>query len=116
MVINCRLFETKAKDILDASLIHHSEIKNQRPAGHPSEVKPHLPPWFSATCAAARVHRNHFLCFYQHNISSKSKVKFKLANIRCKRVLEAEKLAFANKIRVNHFPETWLSGLLANCQ
>ena len=24
------------------------------------QVKPHSPPWFSAACAAAIVHRNHF--------------------------------------------------------
>ena len=28
-------------------------------------VKPHLSPWFSAACAAAIVHRNHFFHLYQ---------------------------------------------------
>ena len=28
-------------------------------------VKPHSSPWFSAACAAAIVHRNHFFCLYQ---------------------------------------------------
>ena len=34
------------------------------------EVKPHLFPWFSAACAAAIVHRNHFVRLYQQNKSS----------------------------------------------
>ena len=29
------------------------------------QVKPHTSPWFSATCAAAIVHRNHFFCLYK---------------------------------------------------
>ena len=39
-----------------------------------SQVKPHSSPWFSAACAAAIVHRNHFFRLYQHNKSSESKV------------------------------------------
>ena len=65
--------------------------------------------------AAAIVHRNHFLCLSQQNKSSKSKVKFRQSSNCCKRVLEAAKLAYANKTREYHFPETWLSLLLANC-
>ena len=79
------------------------------------QVKPHLSPWFSAACAAAIVHKNHFLHLYQLNKFSEIKVKFRQASNHCKRVLEAAKLAYANKIRVCHFPETWLLGLLANC-
>ena len=30
------------------------------------QVKPHSSPWFSAACAAAIVHRNHFFRLYQH--------------------------------------------------
>ena len=41
------------------------------------QVKPHSSPWFSAACAAAIVHRNHFFHFYQQNKSSESKVKFR---------------------------------------
>ena len=41
------------------------------------QVKPHSSPWFSATCAAAIVHRNHFFRLYQQNKSSESKVKFR---------------------------------------
>ena len=41
------------------------------------QVKPHSSPWFSAACAAAIVHRNHFFCLYQQNKSSESKLKFR---------------------------------------
>ena len=68
-------------------------------------VKPHSSPWFSAACTAAIVHRNHFFRLYQQNKSSESKVKFRQAGNRCKRVLEAAKLAYATKTRVHHFPE-----------
>ena len=60
------------------------------------QVKPHSSPWFSAACAAAIVHRNHFLCLYQQNKSSESKVKFRQTSNHCKRVLEAAKLAYAS--------------------
>ena len=79
------------------------------------QFRPHSPPSFSATCAAAIVHRNHFFRLYHQNKSSESKVKFKQASNRCKRVIEAAKAAYANKTRVNHFSETWLSRLLTNC-
>ena len=73
------------------------------------QVKPHSSPWFSAACAAAIVHRNHFFRLYQREKSSDSKVKFRQASNRCKRVLEAAKLAYANKTKVYYLPETWLS-------
>ena len=79
------------------------------------QVKPHSSAWFSAACTAALVHRNRFFLLYQKDKSSESKVKFRQASNRCKRVLEAAKLAYANKTRVHYFPETWLSWLLANC-
>ena len=63
------------------------------------QVKSHSSPWFSAACAAAIVHRNHFFCLYQREKSSHSKVKFRQASNRCKRVLEAAKLAYANKAK-----------------
>ena len=63
------------------------------------QVKPHSSPWFSAACAAAIVHRNHFFRLYQQNKSSESKVKFRQASNRCKRVLEAVKLAYATKTK-----------------
>ena len=38
---------------------------------HPKyQVKPHSSPWFSAACAGAIVHRNHFFHLYQQNKSS----------------------------------------------
>ena len=63
------------------------------------QVKPHSSPWFSAACAAAIVHRNHFFRLYQQNKSSESKVKFRQASNRCKRVLEAAKLAYTTKTK-----------------
>ena len=63
------------------------------------QVKPHSSPWFSAACAAAIVHRNHFFRLYQQNKSSESKVKFRQASNRCKRVLEAAKLVYATKTK-----------------
>ena len=63
------------------------------------QVKPHLSPWFSAACAAAIVHRNHFFRLYQREKSSDYKVKFRQASNRCKRVPEAAKLAYANKTK-----------------
>ena len=63
------------------------------------QVKPHSSPWFSAACAAAIVHRNHFFRLYQQNKSSESKLKFRQASNHCKRVLEAAKLAYATKTK-----------------
>ena len=80
-----------------------------------NKVRPHSYPWFLAACDAAIVHRNHFFHLYQKDKSSNSKVKFRQASNSCKMVLEAAKLAYANETRVHYFPETWLSGRLANC-
>ena len=79
-------------------------------------VKSHTSPWFSAACTAAIVHRNHIFHLYKQNKYSESKVKFRQSSSCYKRVLQAVKLAYVNKTRVLHFPETWLSGILANCQ
>ena len=62
-------------------------------------VKPHSSPWFLAAFDAAIVHRNHFFRLYQQNKSSESKVKFRQASNRCKRVLETVKLTYANKTK-----------------
>ena len=62
------------------------------------QVESHSSPWFSAACAAAIVHRNHFFRLYQRE-KSDSKVKFRQASNRCKRILEAAKLAYANKTK-----------------
>ena len=59
------------------------------------QVKFHLSPCFSAACAAAIAAA--FFRLYQRETSSDSKVKFRQASDRCKRVLEAAKLAYANK-------------------
>ena len=61
------------------------------------QVKPYSSPWFSAACAAAIVHRNHFFHLYHQNKSSEPKVKFRQASSRCKKVLEAAKLASATR-------------------
>ena len=61
------------------------------------QVTPDSSTWFSASCAAVIVHRNHFFRLYQKDKSSESKVKFRQASNRCKRVLEGAKLAYANK-------------------
>ena len=63
------------------------------------QVKPHSSPWFSAACAAAIAHRNHFLHLYQKDKSSESKLKFTQASNRCKTVLEAAKLPYAAKTK-----------------
>ena len=63
------------------------------------QVKPHSSPWFSAAYAPAIVHRNHFFHLYQKDNSSESKLKFRQASNRCKMVLEAAKLAYANKTK-----------------
>ena len=48
----------------------------------------------------AIVHRNlFFVCLHQKDKSSESKVKFRQASNCCKRVLEAAKLAYANKTK-----------------
>ena len=74
------------------------------------QAKPHSSPWFSASCAAVIVHRNHFLHLYQKVKSSDSKAKFKQASNHCKRVLEAVKLAYANKTK-----ESITSQKLSSC-
>ena len=63
------------------------------------QVKPPSSPLFSAACAAFIVHRNHFFRLYKQNKSSESKRKFRQASDRCKEVLKAAKLAYANKTK-----------------
>ena len=63
------------------------------------QVKPPSSPWFSAACAVAIVHKNHFFCLYRREKSSDSKVKLRQSSNRCKRVLGAAKLAYANKTK-----------------
>ena len=63
------------------------------------QVKPHSSPWFSAACAAAIVHRNHFFHVYQKGKSSDSKVNFRKTSNHCKSVLKGAKLAYVIKIK-----------------
>ena len=63
------------------------------------QVKPDSSPWFLAACAAAIVHRNHFFRLYHKDKSAPFKVNFREASNRCKRVLEAAKLAYPNKTK-----------------
>ena len=63
------------------------------------QIKPHSSSWFSAAYAAAIAHRNHFFRSYQQNKSSESDINFRQASNCCKRVLEAAKLAYANKTK-----------------
>ena len=79
------------------------------------QVKPHSSPWFSDACAAAIVHRNHFIHLYQKDKCYESNIKFRQASNHYKRVIEADKLEYVTKTRDHHFPETWLSGFLADC-
>ena len=52
-----------------------------------------------AACAAVIAHRNHFFRFYQKEKSSAFEVNFRQANNCCKMVLEAAKLAYADKTK-----------------
>ena len=63
------------------------------------QIKPLSLLWFSAACAAAIVHRNHFFPLYRKDNSPDSKVKFRQASNHCKRVLEAVKLAYGLVIK-----------------
>ena len=63
------------------------------------QVKPHSSSWFLAACAAAIVHRNHFLRLYQQNKSCEFKVKFRQASNSCKRIFETVKLVYATKTK-----------------
>ena len=59
----------------------------------------HSSPWFSAAWAAAIVHRNHFFHLHQKDKSPECKIKLRQVSNHCKRVLEAAKLAYANKTK-----------------
>ena len=74
------------------------------------QVKPHSSPWFPASCATAIVQRNHFFRLYQRDKSSDSKVNFRQASDRWKRVLEAAKLAYANNTKESILPRNLALG------
>ena len=63
------------------------------------QAKLHSSSWFSAGCVAAIVYRNHFFHLHQREKYPDSKVKFRQASNRCKRSLEAAKLAYAHKTK-----------------
>ena len=63
------------------------------------QVKPPSPPWFLAACAVVTVHKNYFFRLCQKDKFSESKVKFRQATYRCKRVLEVAKVLYANKTK-----------------
>ena len=71
---------------------------------HKYQVRPHASPWFSAACAVAIVQRNHIFRLYKQNKSFESKVKFRQASTRCKRVFKNIKLAYTNKQKVLSLP------------
>ena len=73
------------------------------------QVKLHSSPWFSAAIVH---HRNHFSCLYQKDDFSDSKVMFRQASNRCKRVAETAKLAYGNKTVLVFF--LWLVKSLGN--
>ena len=77
------------------------------------QVKPHTHlHGFQLLALLPLLRRNHFFCLCQQSKSSQTKVKFRQASNRCKKVLEAAELAYANKIKEPpHFPEIWLLGL-----
>ena len=79
------------------------------------QVKPHSSPWFSAACATAIVHRNHFFRLHQKDQSSDSKERFRKASNHCKRVLQAAKFADANKTKKFITSQKLGLGLLVNC-
>ena len=61
--------------------------------------------------AAAIAHRNDFFHLYQQNKSFASEVKFRDASNCGKKAFEAGKLAYANKTKDYHLPETWLCNI-----
>ena len=63
------------------------------------QVKSHSSPRSSTAWATAIVHRNHCFCLCQQNKSSESNLKFRQASNHWKKVLEAAKLAYANKTK-----------------
>ena len=56
------------------------------------QVTPDSSTWFSASCAAVIVHRNHFFRLYQKDKSSESKVKFRQASNVAKGFLKVPSL------------------------
>ena len=73
-----------------------------------NQVKPHSSPWFSAACAAAIVHRNHFIvCTNRINISN---VKFRQARIVVKGFLKLSNLHMLIKQKSQSLPSNFTLG------
>ena len=68
------------------------------------QVKSHSCPWFSAACAAAIVHRNHFFRLYQREKSSDSKVKLDRLEIIAKGFLKLPNLLMLIKQKIPLLP------------
>ena len=75
------------------------------------QVKPHSSPWFSAACAAAIVHRNHFFSF----VPKRKIFWFYRLVIVAKGFLKLPNLYMLIKQKSPLLPRNWLSWLLANC-
>ena len=59
-------------------------------------VKSHSSTWFLAACTDAKAHTNNFFCLYHKNKSFAYKKKFRQPSNCCKRILEADSLAYGN--------------------
>ena len=68
---------------------------------------------FSCLCCCHSSQKSLFW-FYLKDKSFQSNAKFRQASNHCKIDLQAVKIAYTNKRRVHHYPETQLSGLGAN--
>ena len=64
---------------------------------HKYQVRPHASPWFSADCAVAIDHRNHFFRLYQQNKSLESKAKLRRLVIVVKEFLKHPNLHVLRK-------------------
>ena len=80
------------------------------------QVKPHSSPCFSAACAAALVHRNHFFSLHQKDKSSEYKVSSYRLVIAAKGFLKLPNLHMLIKQKSPSFPRNLALGTLVNCQ
>ena len=80
------------------------------------QIKPHSSPWFSAACAAAIIHRNHFFHLYQKDKSSESKVKFRQLVIVVKGFLKLQNLHVLIQQNNPSLSRNLALGTFANCQ
>ena len=71
---------------------------------HKYQVRPHASPWFSADCAVAIDHRNHFFRLYQQNKSLESKAKLRRLVIVVKEFLKHPNLHMLRKQKSSSLP------------